>query len=135
MVHFIQSGSCTLFYSCISGSGISSAGLPHSAIRGSQDMCSLPRLFAAYHGLPRPTAPRHPPWTYIRLTILSFPLLTHLRIQATYDQDFISPSCLPVKKGLLSLFPSLIMSNISCHFSDILPVDRKGKERKVCKIN
>ena len=55
------------------GARISPCGLPHSAIRGSRDMCSSPRLFAACHGLLRPPAPRHPPWTYIRLTILSFP--------------------------------------------------------------
>ena len=55
------------------GDGISAAGLPHSAVRGSPDMCSYPRLFAAYHGLLRLTAPRHPPQTYIRLTILSLP--------------------------------------------------------------
>ena len=35
--------------------------------------CSFPRLFAACHDLLRLVAPRHPPWTYIRLTILSFP--------------------------------------------------------------
>ena len=46
-------------------------GLPHSAIRGSRDMCSSPRLFAAYHGLLRTVAPRHPPWTLSRLTIFS----------------------------------------------------------------
>ena len=33
------------------------AGLLHSVIRGSKDMCSSPRLFAAYHDLPRLTAP------------------------------------------------------------------------------
>ena len=43
------------------GDGISAAGLPHSAVRGSPDMCSYPRLFAAYHSLLRLTAPRHPP--------------------------------------------------------------------------
>ena len=36
-------------------------GLPHSAVRGSTDVCSFPRLFAAYHGLLRLPAPRHPP--------------------------------------------------------------------------
>ena len=34
-------------------------------------MCSSPRLFAAYHGLLRTVAPRHPPWTLSRLTIFS----------------------------------------------------------------
>ena len=50
----------------------SSAGLPHSAISGSRDICSSPELFAACHGLLRQRAPRHPPWTLSRLTILSF---------------------------------------------------------------
>ena len=50
---------------------IQSIGLPHSAIRGSRDVCSSPRLFAAYHGLLRTAAPRHPPWTLSRLTISS----------------------------------------------------------------
>jgi hypothetical protein len=56
----------------IRNDGITSVGLPHSAIQGSQDMCSFPWLFAAYHGLLRLVAPRHPPYTSIRLTILSF---------------------------------------------------------------
>ena len=47
--------------------GITPSGLPHSAICGSQDMCSSPQLFAAYHGLLRLVAPRHPPYTYCSL--------------------------------------------------------------------
>ena len=61
-----------ILFSCRS-TGITPCGLPHSVIRGSQDICSFPRLFAACHDLLRLVAPRHPPWTYIRLTILSFP--------------------------------------------------------------
>ena len=53
---------------------IQPVGLPHSAIRGSRDVCSSPRLIAAYHGLLRTAAPRHSPWTLSRLTILSFAL-------------------------------------------------------------
>jgi hypothetical protein len=34
-------------------------------------VCSSPRLLAAYHGLHRTVAPRHPPWTLSRLTIFS----------------------------------------------------------------
>ena len=49
------------------GGGISPVGLPHSAVPGSKDMCSSPRLIAAYRGLLRLAAPRHPPWTYISL--------------------------------------------------------------------
>src|SRR5512136_2192215 len=46
------------------------AGLPHSVTPGSQDVCSSPGLFAAYRDLLRQAAPRHPPWTLVRLTIL-----------------------------------------------------------------
>ena len=41
----------------ISDDALTRAGLLHSVIRGSKDMCSSPRLFAAYHDLPRLTAP------------------------------------------------------------------------------
>ena len=56
------------------GACLPACGLPHSAIRGSLDVCSSPRLFAAYRGLPRRPAPRHPPGTFLRLAI-SRPLL------------------------------------------------------------
>jgi hypothetical protein len=36
-------------------------GLPHSDICGSRLVCSSPQLFAAYHVLLRPLAPRHSP--------------------------------------------------------------------------
>ena len=36
-------------------------GLSHSEIRGSKVICTLPRLFAAYHVLHRLREPRHPP--------------------------------------------------------------------------
>ena len=39
----------------------SSAGFPHSDISGSMDICSSPKLFAAYHVLHRLSVPRHPP--------------------------------------------------------------------------
>ncbi len=60
MVQFPQCGFRCL---CIqqSDTGISSSGLPHSAISGSQGICPFPELFAAYHGLLRLATPRHPP--------------------------------------------------------------------------
>ena len=59
-----------------------SAGFPHSDISGSQDMCSSPKLFAAYHVLHRPSVPRHPPCALPTLTVVgtvrSFdPLIPH----------------------------------------------------------
>ena len=46
----------------------SSAGFPHSDISGSMDICSSPKLFAAYHVFHRLLVPRHPPCALIRLT-------------------------------------------------------------------
>ena len=37
-------------------------GLSHSEIRGSEVICTYPRLIAAYHVLHRLREPRHPPY-------------------------------------------------------------------------
>ena len=42
-------------------SGLQPDGLSHSEIRGSQVICTYPRLIAAYHVLHRLREPRHPP--------------------------------------------------------------------------
>ena len=47
---------------------VSSAGFPHSDISGSLDMCSSPKLFAAYHVFHRLLVPRHPPCALSSLT-------------------------------------------------------------------
>ena len=47
---------------------VCSAGFPHSEISGSMDMCSSPKLFAAYHVFHRLPVPRHPPCALLRLT-------------------------------------------------------------------
>ena len=49
--------------------GVFPCGFPHSDIRGSRDICSSPRLFAAYHVFLRLLVPRHPPCALISLTI------------------------------------------------------------------
>ena len=49
--------------------GVFPCGFPHSDIRGSQDICSSPRLFAAYHVFLRLSVPRHPPCALSCLTI------------------------------------------------------------------
>ena len=46
----------------------SSAGFPHSDISGSMDICSSPKLFAAYHVFHRLLVPRHPPCALYSLT-------------------------------------------------------------------
>ena len=46
-----------------------SAGFPHSDISGSMDICSSPKLFAAYHVFHRLLVPRHPPCALTTLTV------------------------------------------------------------------
>ena len=48
--------------------GVFPCGFPHSDIRGSRDICSSPRLFAAYHVFLRLSVPRHPPCALSCLT-------------------------------------------------------------------
>ena len=45
-----------------------SARFPHSDISGSMDICSSPKLFAAYHVFHRLLVPRHPPYALYSLT-------------------------------------------------------------------
>ena len=47
---------------------VCSARFPHSDISGSQDICSSPKLFAAYHVFHRLLVPRHPPYALISIT-------------------------------------------------------------------
>ena len=47
-----------------------SAGFPHSDISGSKDICSSPKLFAAYHVFHRLLVPRHPPYALSSMTNL-----------------------------------------------------------------
>ena len=44
------------------------AGFPHSDISGSLDICSSPKLFAAYHVFHRLLVPRHPPCALSSIT-------------------------------------------------------------------
>ena len=48
-----------------------SCGFPHSEISGSLDICSSPKLFAAYHVFHRLLVPRHPPYALFRMTNMS----------------------------------------------------------------
>ena len=47
---------------------VCSSGFPHSDISGSSDICSSPKLFAAYHVFHRLLVPRHPPYALISIT-------------------------------------------------------------------
>ena len=45
---------------------------PHSEISGSKDICSSPKLIAAYHVFHRLPVPRHSPCALVRLTFQTF---------------------------------------------------------------
>ena len=47
---------------------VCSSRFPHSEISGSKDICSSPKLFAAYHVFHRLLVPRHPPCALFSLT-------------------------------------------------------------------
>ena len=47
---------------------VCSSRFPHSEISGSMDICSSPKLFAAYHVFHRLLVPRHPPYALISIT-------------------------------------------------------------------
>ena len=47
---------------------VCSSGFPHSDISGSSDICSSPKLFAAYHVFHRLLVPRHPPYALFIMT-------------------------------------------------------------------
>ncbi len=63
-----------LIYLCVQYmmTGLSPAGLLHSDIPGSIDICSSPRLFAAYRVLHRLPVPRHSPCALFSLTFYGF---------------------------------------------------------------
>ena len=61
--------------------GVLPCGFPHSDTRGSLDICSSPRLFAAYHVFRRLSVPRHPPCALSCLTCPINPCHAHLQVQ------------------------------------------------------
>ena len=72
---------------------VRSAGFPHSEISGSMDICSSPKLIAAYHVFHRLLVPRHPPCALLCLTfprsVPSFPSGDSLPLRSLKD------GCLP----------------------------------------
>ena len=92
-----------------------SSRFPHSEISGSQDICSSPKLFAAYHVFHRLLVPRHPPYALISITNLPSPTgwaLAH---------TCIALHALVLGQFLLSLFSSdWIIVNVVNVTSDVL---------------
>ena len=84
-----------------------SSRFPHSDISGSLDICSSPKLFAAYHVFHRLLVPRHPPCALSSLTSCLPPrvrLPTHMH----------SVACLASCSLILSVCVSFDTPRMSC---------------------
>ena len=66
---------------------LQAAGLSHSEIDGSRDICSYPSLFAAYHVLHRLCEPRHPPCA---LTYFISPTPASTMVFSSHQQSVIT---------------------------------------------
>ena len=86
-----------------------SSGFPHSDTRGSADMCSSPRLFAAYRVLLRLPVPRHPPCAFLHLTF-------SLHVLAYTCSSFTSRCALQQEAVLPFFFRPLKHSYVTLRF-------------------
>ena len=93
MVHFPGFASRSLLYSEADIPILLGISLQDSDIPGSQPVCGSPRLFAAYHVLPRLPSPRHPPYALSSLTIKFAP-----------PEIFSNPKLLPFYGPLVFFF-------------------------------
>ena len=66
---------------------VCSSGFPHSEISGSKDICSSPKLIAAYHVFHRLSVPRHPPCA---LSCLTF---SWIRMNCFMRNHFVVLAC------------------------------------------
>ena len=76
------------------------SGFPHSDISGSSDICSSPKLFAAYHVFHRLLVPRHPPCALISLTVC-FPLYGYSPVYSVTPSGRVSGCCFRLTESLL----------------------------------
>ena len=67
---------------------MNTAGLPHSEIPGSKDVCSSPRLIAAYHVFHRLPVPRHSPCALCSLTVVYLSINISLFRFSICQRDF-----------------------------------------------
>ena len=99
--------------------GVFPCGFPHSDIRGSPDICSSPRLFAAYHVFLRLSVPRHPPCALSCLTCPDNPgcgTRPHILVISPPP----SPYSVTVPAGISFLTFLLLLLRISICFHGLL---------------
>ena len=92
---------------------VCSSGFPHSEISGSKDICSSPKLFAAYHVFHRLLVPRHPP--YALSSITNLPLLTGW----SKGHTCIALHALVISQFLYRLFSSDLVNVVNNITSDV----------------
>ena len=110
--------------------GYCPAGLPHSEIPGSMDICSSPRLIAACHVLLRLLMPRHSPCALYSLTyrIFADPLVELCRLSRDFFGLIVFTlhpfGCVPQLKHTFlnlstqtSLLPYIVTSLLFVQFS------------------
>ena len=113
---------------------LQTAGLSHSEICGSQDICSYPQLIAAYHVLHRLQEPRHPPYALSYFVTRSPSRLLSkggLLIRRSFAYDVIPFLLLVVRSSYQKLLSDkalcvYIMSNIAFHL-DKNPIWNRGE--------
>ena len=125
--------------------GYCPAGLPHSDIPGSMDICSSPRLFAACHVLLRLLMPRHSPCALSSLTYrrshsdLSENSWFSLRIMQALQRSKLYVTlhpfgCVPQLKHTFpdlsiqtSLLPYIVTSYTLCSVFKVQTSDHQGQ--------
>ena len=99
-------------------------GLSHSEILGSKDICSYPKLIAAYHVLHRLREPRHPPeaLTYFRhnqlILLAVVEISRHLHILKHRGKQRLSSILLQSLKTLLQSCVSICQRSLSIRNPD-----------------
>ena len=99
-------------------------GLSHSEISGSKDICSYPKLIAAYHVLHRLREPRHPPeaLTYFRhnqlILLAVVEISRHLHILKHRGKQRLSSILLQSLKTLLQSCVSICQRSLSLRNPD-----------------
>ena len=116
--------------------GSSPAGLPHSEIPGSMDICSSPRLIAACHVFHRLLMPRHSPCALISLTVvggssISFPsgfaessLIPLRLLSAAHPLCWASPLLKSGKNDLIWLASPILVTFLRLDLCLVLIIEK-----------
>ena len=100
-----------------------SSRFPHSEISGSMDICSSPKLFAAYHVFHRLLVPRHPPCALISLTTARVHSVGRFGFQLVSSFPYIllyGLGCLLFNNSFNMRFSRYVMTDIYQSLADLI---------------